>query len=241
MILDNRATIAGGALRSLLEGNDPRDIDIFLTKKKNFQDVWDLLAAYTGKEGKYGSGVVHFGDMYTLVLPYKVGKRKLWGKPAKLVEAFDIDITQLWMSPEGTIASRYLEDIEQSIMRREFKLTHFDNTKQKVAVRVAKYVSYGYKLVGIDTSYNGYGNGTIRQDVHGRLFYSENGLDFMVGYDAITETVFMVVERDEELLYSNLDDVDSVNSITYYAKIAKYKFGVKLPGRIIAYVKREMK
>ncbi len=159
--LGDKGTIAGGALRSILEGNDPRDIDIFCTKKKHFKAVCKIVGNFvhntnygngkstdtTKKSANIGYISADFG-MFTVIKPQKLDGRKLYGEPYELTADFDIDVTQLWMSAEGEICSRgNAPELLTKIKAREFSFTHYKDSKARIASRAAKYAGYGYKLL----------------------------------------------------------------------------------------------
>ena len=49
-LLGGLATIAGGCFRSFIEGNEPKDIDIFLSCRTCGDDVRRVVALFTGLE-----------------------------------------------------------------------------------------------------------------------------------------------------------------------------------------------
>ncbi len=151
--LGDKAVIAGGAIRSLLENKEPRDVDIFCTREEHFQDVCNIVADYTGTErqdytkhtGRRFYNYISYGK-YTIIDPVEIAGRKLYGEPEELIADFDIDVTQLYMDGNGKICGD-VKSILHKIQSKEFSFTHFKDSKERIAGRAAKYASYGYELM----------------------------------------------------------------------------------------------
>ncbi len=151
--LDGKAVIAGGAIRSILENNEPRDVDIFCQTKEDFQDVCDIVADFTGTgrqdytkhTGRRFYNYISYGK-YTIIDPVEIAGRKLYGDPEELIADFDIDVTQLYMNGQGKICGD-VGTILHKIQNKQFTFTHFKDSKRRIASRAGKYASYGYELM----------------------------------------------------------------------------------------------
>lgn len=152
--LGNKAYIAGGAIRSIIEGTEPRDVDIYLTKKEHLGDVCAIVADFTGtakrEMTRESYATIDYG-MYSIVLPQVLHGRKLYGNPLNVVGDYDINVSQVWMTPQGKVKG--IGNAIESIHNKVFSLMHYDNPKKLIAKRVAKYASYGYELIGSENTF----------------------------------------------------------------------------------------
>ncbi len=154
-VIGKYGTIAGGAARSIVEDREPNDIDVFCIRKEDFDILCEIVAEHTNLSGDWCDtrqyGFVRFGKI-TVIVPKKIGKRKLYGNPIELIQDFDIDITKLYISQSGSIEGDII-NIAYSIDDKYFKFDHHKDSKVRIASRAAKYASYGYTLLGAEVSY----------------------------------------------------------------------------------------
>jgi len=171
--LEDKATIAGGCFRSLREGNEPNDIDIFCISKSTFDATIKIVQEFTGLERIDTNHSVEFGK-YTIIKCFRNKGRKLYGKPTDLVHLFDINITKLYMTPDGEIVTTEDEDIDElykDIDNRSFDVYAFNRHEARTMTRINKYISYGYTL-----------KQTIKKDLHYSFFEVVDGeLEFDSG------------------------------------------------------------
>lgn len=166
--------ICGGAIRSYIEGNLPRDIDVVLIDNKpetlntllHKIDTTFLMSRRSVycKDSLTSSGIAteynYKGTIVSIIHPRQFYGRDTFGRVGKIVDDIDIDICRLGMAWDNKIVTGHcesFEDIVKSINNREFSFVkirpdeHARNIK-----RIAKYNSYGYTLKeNNENSYNG--------------------------------------------------------------------------------------
>lgn len=156
--------ICGGAVRSYIEGNIPKDIDVFL-----INDNPDTLNTLLHKidatflmsrrslycEGSLtSSGIAteynYKGTIVSIIHPTQLYGRDTFGRIGKLVDDIDIDICRLGIAWDNKIVTGHCEDFDSivtSIKNREFQFVKIrPDELDRNTKRIAKYESYGYKL-----------------------------------------------------------------------------------------------
>jgi len=147
-LLKGRATIAGGCFRSLLEGNEPKDVDIFLVDRNDDRFVRDILLSFTGLDEVETTYSWEFGK-FTIIKPHINNGRKLYGKPCDLISEFDIDVTKIYMNEINdleTIEPYSIPMIAELILNRQCSTTLFEGHEKRTVNRINKYISYGYNV-----------------------------------------------------------------------------------------------
>lgn len=164
--LGGMATIAGGCFRSLIEGNEPKDIDIFLYKKDLADEVRAVVKLFTGLDEIETTYSFEY-DKYTIIKPHTNNGRKLYGSPITIVSQFDIDVTKLWMDLFGNVATvepYTVEQLTEKIQNRQCEITLFDGHEKRTVKRINKYIGYGYNISQIES-----------RDLPMSAFYVEEG------------------------------------------------------------------
>lgn len=152
--LGGRASICGGCFRSLREGNEPKDIDIFLLLPSYSDYCREVLKNFTGLDEVETTYSWEYGK-YTLIKPFINKGRKLFGRADQIIKEFDIDVTRMYMDRNGNIASTdfiYREFLYNSIDKRECTITLFDGHEQRTTKRINKYIGYGYNVKQVEFS-----------------------------------------------------------------------------------------
>lgn len=151
--LSGMATIAGGCFRSLIEGNEPKDIDIFLYKKDFADGVRDAIKLFTGLDEVETTYSWEYGK-YTIIKPYVNNGRNLYGSPITIVSQFDIDVTKLWMDLFGNVATvepYTVEQLTENIQNRQCEIILFNGHENRTVKRINKYIGYGYNISQIES------------------------------------------------------------------------------------------
>jgi len=152
-LLKGRATIAGGCFRSLIEGNEPKDVDIFLVDKNDHLFPRDILRNFTGLDEVETTYSWEYGK-YTIIKPHINNGRKLYGKPCDLISEFDIDVTKIYMNKINdleTIEPYSIPMIAELILNRQCSITLFEGHEKRTINRINKYIGYGYNVSKVES------------------------------------------------------------------------------------------
>ncbi|MCH9712805.1 MAG: hypothetical protein K0U20_09300 [Proteobacteria bacterium] len=150
--LDGLAYIAGGFYKDMLNGVQPKDIDVFCIAPENYQDTIDILIEYTGLEGEQKPVSYSIG-IFEVIKPVVIKDRALFGQPEDMVETFDINITRVWIdSFYGLMFIDEEEEIEEQIKNKEFRATIFLDDEERTRERIERYKSYGYNCIRTEYS-----------------------------------------------------------------------------------------
>lgn len=152
-LLGGLATIAGGCFRSFIEGNEPNDIDIFLSCRTCGDDVRRVVALFTGLEEVETTYSWEYGK-YTIIKPLVNNGRRLYGSPKTILSEFDIDVTRLYMNELNdidTIEPYSVNQICKMIQDRECCVTMFEGHEKRTINRINKYISYGYNVHRVES------------------------------------------------------------------------------------------
>jgi len=163
-VLKGRAHIGGGALRSFLEGKQPRDIDVFMiddNMDKFDEVIRDLLCilrrTLTNKLDGYTTvgmiitdGAEWFSSQYelTVVVPKEIGGRFLYGTPYELVKGFDFTCTAMVLLEDNSIL---FNSYSNTMFDIEYKLLNIQKgipVDKRTLKRIETYAKYGYSYRG---------------------------------------------------------------------------------------------
>lgn len=167
-IIKGKASICGGALRSYIEGNVPRDIDIFMYSDNidvferlceelvdNLSDqVYDVEEIRTTlfSEGNYYAFEFKHAwseTIITVITPQVLYGRECFGTMENIVNEIDINVCRLGLREDNTIyCPEDLISVLNDISNKDMKLIHTRTEEEanRTATRIAKYESYGYML-----------------------------------------------------------------------------------------------
>lgn len=166
-VLKGRAFIVGGALRSLIEGELPRDIDIFMATDNNEDYVsvcHDVYNAFAPKflwsttldcNTDYHAVEMNYMDtdiVISLIKPQEFHGRPSFGDLHSLVDDIDFNVCRLGLAPDGksVYAVEPIWEVLKDIVDRRLRIVkHRPEEADRVAKRIAKYESYGYKLMEV--------------------------------------------------------------------------------------------
>lgn len=165
-VVGDRGCIVGGALRSIIEGNTPRDVDIMCATANIFtyyKIIEDLENHFSKKSTKKlekdymtENMVAHSLDVdgveITVITPLTIEDRALYSTPEYVASSVDFDICAMAMNPDGSIYYHFGEKhTKQAIKAREFKIIrpiNSDYEETRCNNRIFKYeCNYGYKCV----------------------------------------------------------------------------------------------
>lgn len=163
-VLDGRAFICGGALRSYIEGNEPRDIDVFLRENNSATPTaifYDLLLAFpnssfndnqSNEELDYFSiDLIIENYKVTIITPCISLGRQLYGTPEELCKGFDFNVVAMCLLPDNSIlfgGDHGETETIWSIKNRMFARQKHCIDDARTAKRIEKYKSYGYQYMG---------------------------------------------------------------------------------------------
>lgn len=164
-VIEGKGHICGGAIRSYIEGNIPKDIDIFLIDDKP-ETLHDILYAidnlqFCGRRSLYCKGTLtssgiateysYKGTIISVIHPRQFYGRDTFGRVGKIVDDIDMDICRLGMAWDNKIITAHCEDFDsivKSITNRQFKFIKIrPDEHERNLKRIAKYEGYGYTLV----------------------------------------------------------------------------------------------
>lgn len=175
-LIQGKAVICGGALRSYLEDTTPRDIDIFMLTDdillyeelceelydelgKRVDDEWsrqykewfEIYDDLKMKGNYYAFEFKHFDlDIdITIITPSTIYGRNTYGALQQIVSEIDLNVCRLGLANDNTIFSvEPLDDIIEDIKSKQLDFIHTrgEVESNRQLVRLAKYEKYGYKL-----------------------------------------------------------------------------------------------
>lgn len=157
--------ICGGAIRSYIEGNIPKDIDVFLIDNKD-DTLHKILYAidnlqFSSRRSIYCKGTLtssgiateydYKGTIISVIHPRQFYGRDTFGRIGKIVDDIDMDICRLGMAWDNKIVTAHCEDFDfivKSIKDKKFRFIKIrPDEYERNLKRIAKYESYGYTLV----------------------------------------------------------------------------------------------
>lgn len=130
----NESYIAGGAIVSLVLGEEPRDIDVWFRRESDFNTV-DAAVGEMGKRTPYSTTVIINGITFQLV------KSRI-GEPADVVNTFDFEHTKTFWIPGHPELTYFDEPLIMSkrLLFNAGNLCHPVNSFK----RIGKFISRGY-------------------------------------------------------------------------------------------------
>lgn len=171
-ILNGRAHICGGALRSVAEGNLPKDIDIFMLTDsiEEYTNVCRDIQLLLGLRRQNGVPIddteyfscdfiydyLYFTEepvyqqvVISVIKPQVLYGRHCWGTLEELVDGIDLSVCRLGLRANGTI---YAPDIDTTKTHIENKVMSVvkqrgEEESARTKKRLKKYEGYGYTLI----------------------------------------------------------------------------------------------
>jgi hypothetical protein len=128
--------VAGGAIVSLVLGEEPRDIDVWFRKESDFNIV-DQAVGDHGKRTPYSTTIIFGGITFQLV------KSRI-GEPADVVNTFDFEHTKAFWIP-GHPELTYFDEpliLSKRLLFNAGNLCHPVNSFK----RIGKFISRGYTV-----------------------------------------------------------------------------------------------
>ena len=171
-VLNGRAHIAGGAIRSCFQGQDPRDIDIFMTTPdiREYEDVcrelwsnfgysdidWRIVDMGNKADANYWAfDFTMSGTSVTIsvVTPAIMYSRKTYGSLHDIVNDIDLSVCRFGLLPDNTLYSP--DNMKHNISDILHKAMHLVKSRGvdealRTERRIKKYEGYGFTLLHSD-------------------------------------------------------------------------------------------
>jgi hypothetical protein len=167
-VLEGRAHICGGAIRSCFEGANPRDIDVFMStesKSAYYAVCYDLYHAFAeygttrtipeevyGSDNNYYSFDFPYKDtniIISVVVPKLFNGRECWGDLHKLTSEIDLSVCRFGLKDDSTIycPDDHRVNVSHIVGKVMMLVCNRPDETLRTQARITKYEGYGYSIL----------------------------------------------------------------------------------------------